>query len=135
MRRFPLTLLALSLAPLVACRGPAAVASTAIGHAVVFELNEPSAVAELHTALEELLAATPGLVEARVGPRADVAVREGLTDTSFDLLMWTHFADAEALLAYIESPRHVALVERFKPLLRRVRVFDIATGRGAQGVR
>ena len=121
----------LLLVPLLfsSCRGLGAAPPEGVAHVVLFELQDPERTGELVSALEDLVAVTPGVVDARVGPRADVNVREGLTDVDFDVLFWIHFDSPMAYDAYEISPPHVELVERFTPLLSGVRVFDAWTGK------
>ncbi len=114
---------------LAACSAAPSAGPEAVGHAVVFELTDPTRVADLDRDLEAVMRPTPGVLESHVGPRADVAVREGVTDTSFDLLLWVCFQDAAAMHSYLESPAHVAVVEQYGPSIRSVRVFDFWAGR------
>jgi len=114
---------------LPACRSAAPPPADAVGHAVVFELTDPARASVLAAELRTLLAETPGLLEGSAGTRADVAVREGVTDTRFDVLLWTHFESVAAFRTYLEAPAHVQLVERFTPELADVRVYDAWTGR------
>lgn len=121
-----LPLLAVALA---ACASPPSAGPDAVGHVVVLTLTDGAPAADLERDLEALLDATPGVLEARVGPRADIAVREGVTDTSFHVLLWVSFVDEASFQAYLVSPAHLALAERYGPHLEALRVFDAWIGR------
>jgi antibiotic biosynthesis monooxygenase (ABM) superfamily enzyme len=117
------------LATLAACAGAPRAEHDAVGHVVVLTLTDGAPAAALERDLEVLMDATPGVLESRVGPRADIAVREGITDTSFQVLLWVGFVDEASFQAYLVSPAHQALVERYRPHLEALRVFDAWIGR------
>lgn len=123
----PLALL--MLLPLGACSSAPLAGHDAVGHVVVLAGGDSELLIAIERDLEDLLQQTPGVLEAHVGPRADVAARAGVTDVDYDVLLWVIFEDEAALQAYLVSPAHVALVERTLPHLTRLTVFDAWIGR------
>ena len=127
-----LLLALLALLSQTACSSAPEAGPDAVGHAVVFSCPDRDLLLTLEQDLEDLMAITPGVLEAHVGPRADVAVREGVTDVDYDVLLWVSFVDEHALQTYLVAPEHVALVGRYLPSLTRVTVFDAWIGRAVE---
>ncbi len=125
-------LLALPLVlTLAACSGmkmrvkPAETPDPVLQHVVLVQLDDPSLAPEMLRDSREAFEAIPSLRRWDMGPRVDTG-RPGLPDwytvglvTSFDTL-----ADYRA---YLEHPRHKALVEKWKPRWKRSEIYDFGT--------
>ncbi len=99
-----------------------------VEHVVVCWLKnpgDPSAIAAL-IETSQSFQRLPGVVSIDVGPVliSDQSDRPGV-DSSFDLAVVMRFTDEGAYRAYLENPLHErAVVEKLKPLTRRVAVYD-----------
>lgn len=92
-----------------------------IKHIVSWTLTPEANAAELAADLAELANCVPGMGAFEV-----VLPQPGL-EAGFDMMLYSEFADAEALQAYIDHPPHKAFGAKLAPLRTERRAFDYDT--------
>lgn len=103
----------------------------AINHIVFFDLQEPADADELIQDCYSLLA-VPGPTSGYAGTHYDIGRSTVLRD--YDVGFFVAFDSEEDYRAYIEHPRHVALVEKWKPRWDSIRVYDIGDARSLERI-
>lgn len=100
-----------------------------INHVVFFELQDP---ADAEALIEESLklGTIPGVAACYAGRHIDTGRSTVLTD--YDVGFFVAFDSEAAYAAYVSHPDHVALVEKWRPKLRALRVYDILDEREAK---
>lgn len=106
----------------------AAPAPGRINHVVFFELEDP-ADAESLIAEALKLGAIPGVISCSAGRHIDTG--RDTVRRDYDVGFFVAFDSEQAYAAYVSHPDHVALVEKWRPRLRALRVYDILDERGA----
>lgn len=106
-----------------------ALAPGLINHVVFFELEDP---ADAEALIEESLrlGALPGVTACYAGRHIDTGRSTVLTD--YDVGFFVAFDSEEAYAQYVAHPDHVALVEKWRPRLRALRVHDVLDEREAK---
>jgi len=122
-------LLALPLVlTLAACSGmkmrvkPAEAPDPVLQHVVLVQLDDPSLAPEMLRDSREAFEAIPSLRRWDMGPRVDTG-RTGLPDW-YTVGLVTVFDSIADYQAYLEHPRHRALVEKWKPHWKRSEIYD-----------
>jgi len=119
-----LVLAASVLAGLAACasthpaRPPAA-----ISHIVLIELADPRLAGELIEDSHASLATIPSVTSFAAGRHIDTGRDTVLAD--YDVGLYVGFDSEADYAAYVEHPKHVRLVERWKPRIDAMRVYDV----------
>ena len=128
MRRFPpLAVPALALA-LCACSGmkmrvkPSGPVDQRVQHVVLVELDEPARASEMMQDMRQAFEAIPTLAGWQAGPKVDTGRPQ--VQTWYTIGLVTEFDSVDDYKAYLEHPRHKALVEKWKPHWKRSEMFD-----------
>jgi hypothetical protein len=110
-------------------RGDVAPAPGRINHVVFFELEDPTE-AEALIADSLRLGAIPGVTACYAGRHVDTGRTTVLQD--YDVGFFVAFDSEEDYASYVRRPEHVALIEKWRPRLRALRVYDILDEREAK---
>lgn len=117
--------LATAAACLTACSStPYARPVAAISHVVFVNLADPGDADELLADARAMLAPIPSVTAYSAGKHLDTGRTTVLGD--YDIGMILGFDDVDGLNAYVVHPDHVAFVNRWRPRLTGLRVYDIA---------
>ena len=100
--------------------------SPAITHLVLVQLKDPSRLAELVADCDRVLPAIEGVAGYSCGVPLDMG-RANVTG-DYDVGIYVGFRDAESYRSYVDDPRHLALVERWRDGWKGVRIFDVIEG-------
>lgn len=103
--------------------GPSPRPVAAISHVVFVNLADPADAAELLDDARVMLATIPTVTAYSAGPHIDTGRATVLSD--YDIGMILGFDDVEGLNAYVVHPDHVAFVDKWRPRLTGLRVYDI----------
>jgi hypothetical protein len=110
---------------LAACSStPAARPVAAISHVVFVDLADPADADALLADARAMLSPIPSVTAYSAGKHLDTGRPTVMGD--YDVGMILGFDDAAGLNAYVAHPDHVAFVERWRPRLTGLRVYDIA---------
>jgi hypothetical protein len=95
----------------------------AITHVVLVQLKDPSRTAEL---VDDCDRALPGIESVR-GYACGVPMETGRSNVigDYDVGIYVGFVDAAGYRAYLDDPRHLDLVERWREGWKAVRIFDV----------
>jgi len=94
-----------------------------ISHIVLISLRDPADADELLADSERILASIPGVVSFAAGPHFDTG-RDSVID-DYDIGLYIGFDSEARYLEYVEHPDHIAYVEKWRPRLESLRVYDI----------
>lgn len=100
-----------------------------INHVVFFDLKDPADAGDLIQDCYGLLD-NPIASSGYAGKHYDIGRATVLQD--YDVCFFVAFDSEEDYRAYIEHPRHVALVEKWKPRWDSIRVYDIGDARSLE---
>lgn len=100
--------------------------SPAITHLVLVQLKDPSRLAELVADCDRVLPAIEGVAGYSCGVPLDMGRSNVSGD--YDVGIYVGFRDADAYRSYVDDPRHLALVERWRDGWKGVRIFDVIEG-------
>ncbi|MBG84659.1 MAG: hypothetical protein CMJ40_08955 [Phycisphaerae bacterium] len=95
-----------------------------INHVVFFKLEAAQDVDELIRDCDQDLATIPGVTSYFCGKHGDFG-RSGVVDSNYDVGFYVGFDTDEAYNAYLEHPRHIDLVSKWKPRWEWVRIYDV----------
>ena len=95
-----------------------------ISHVVLIALNDPSQAGAAIADCDAMLANIPGVVSYAAGQHLETG--RATVDGSYDLGLYIGFDSVEAYSAYVVHPNHVGLVNKWKPSIKQMRVFDIS---------
>jgi hypothetical protein len=129
MRRVFLPILL--VAALAACSGTRMRVKAAGGpeqrvqHVVLVQLDDPARVPEMMQDMQAAFEAIPTLAAWQAGPKVDTG-RPQVQDW-YTVGIVTQFASVDDYKAYLEHPRHKALVEKWKPRWKRSEMFDFGS--------
>lgn len=113
---------------LAACSGmtmrvkPAGASDPRIQHVVLVELDDASRADEMTQDMRAAFEAIPTLAGWQAGPKVDTGRPQ--MQTWYTIGIVTEFDSVEDYKAYLEHPRHKALVEKWKPRWKRSEMFD-----------
>ena len=113
---------------LSACSGmtmrvkPAGAVEQRIQHVVLVELDDPARAPEMMQDMRVAFEAIPTLAGWQAGPKVDTGRPE--LQAWYTIGVVTEFDSVENYRAYLEHPRHKALVEKWKPRWKRSEMFD-----------
>ena len=95
----------------------------AITHVVLVQLKDPSRTAELVADCDRAL---PGIESVR-GYACGVPMETGRSNVigDYDVGIYVGFLDSAGYRAYLDDPRHLDLVERWREGWKAVRIFDV----------
>lgn len=126
---------ALAAAALGACRSTPEAASLArkadlgsapITHIVLVQLKDPTRTAELVAECDRSLPAIGGVRGYSCGTPLETG-RSNVT-ADYDVGIYVGFATDADYRAYLDDPRHQAVVDRWREAWKSVRIFDFAEG-------
>lgn len=100
--------------------------SPAITHLVLVQLKDPSRLAELVADCDRVLPAIEGVAGYSCGVPLDMGRSNVSGD--YDVGIYVGFRDADAYRGYVDDPRHLALVDRWRDGWKGVRIFDVIEG-------
>jgi len=126
-------LLTLIAAAATGCAGanarPAYVARSAhtsnLNHVVLISLADPADAEACAADCRTMLAGIESVETIWVGTPFDTG--RAAVDGDYEVGLCVGFDSAEALQAYLQDPRHLELVEIWKPRAARFRIFDVGT--------
>jgi hypothetical protein len=113
---------------LVACSGmtmrvkPADAVEQRIQHVVLVELDDPARAPEMVQDMKVAFESIPTLAGWKAGSKVDSGRSQ--VQTWYTIGVVTEFDSVEDYKAYLEHPRHMALVEKWKPRWKRSEMFD-----------
>jgi hypothetical protein len=116
---------------LTACSGmtmrvkPAGTIEQRIQHVVLVELDDPARAIEMMQDMREAFEAIPVLAAWQAGPKVDTGRPQ--VQAWYTVGIVTEFDTVEDYKAYLEHPRHKALVEKWKPRWKRSEMFDFGS--------
>jgi len=118
----------LSVLPLVAFTGCAARHAmpdrpARISHVVLISLHDPARANEAIQECDAMLASIPGVVSYAAGSHIDTG--RANVDGEYDLGLYIGFESTHDYAVYVDHPNHVALVNKWKPHIKQMRVFDL----------
>ena len=128
---YPLVLIALLLGPLNACSGmrmrvkPAGVAAPSVQHVVLVQLDDPARAEEMMRDMREAFETIPSLARWQAGPKVDTGRPQ--VQAWYTVGIVTEFDSIDDYKAYLEHPRHKALVEKWKPHWTRSEMYDFGS--------
>ncbi len=97
-----------------------------ITHVVLVQLKDPTRIEELIVDCDRALPGIPGVAAYSCGVPLDMGRTNVAKD--YDVGIYVGFADADAYRAYVDDPRHLALVEQWRDGWKAVRIFDVVAG-------
>jgi len=100
--------------------------SPAITHLVLVQLKDPSRLAELVADCDRVLPAIEGVAGYSCGVPLDMGRSNVSGD--YDVGIYVGFRDADSYRSYVDDPRHLELVERWRDGWKGVRIFDVIEG-------
>ena len=116
---------------LTACAGtrmrvkPAGVASPSVQHVVLVQLDDPARAEEMMRDMRQAFEAIPSLARWQAGPKVDTGRPQ--VQAWYTVGIVTEFDSIDDYKAYLEHPRHKALVEKWKPHWKRSEMFDFGS--------
>ncbi len=96
-----------------------------INHVVFFDLQDPADAEELIADCYDLLSFNPK--SGYAGRHYDIGRSSVISD--YDVGFFVAFNSEEEYRAYIEHPKHIALVEKWKSQWDSIRVYDVGDDR------
>lgn len=120
-----LTAIAAAVAMLAGgCATPSAPSRPAlISHVVLIKLKNPAEAPELIADSDAKLAKIPGVVSYVSGPPLDTG--RSNVDGQYDVGLYIGFDSTDAYKRYVDDPRHVEAITKWKPRWESIRIFDI----------
>lgn len=94
-----------------------------ISHVVFIEVHDKADIPMLLAESDAALASIPGVVSYAAGEHLETGRPTVLHD--YDLGLYIGFDSESAYAEYVSHPAHVGFVERWKPRLKALRVYDI----------
>lgn len=94
-----------------------------INHFVVFNLHDPAQTDELIHDCDTLLGTIPGVVSYFAGRHHDVG--RGTVFGDYDVGFFVGFNSDEDYEIYVDHPNHIAVVEKWRPRMEWMRVYDV----------
>lgn len=97
-----------------------------ITHVVLVQLKDPTRIAELIADCDRALPGIEGVAGYSCGVPLDMG-RSNVTK-DYDVGIYVGFATPESYRAYVDHPRHLSLVERWRDGWKAVRIYDVVAG-------
>lgn len=94
-----------------------------ISHIVFVKLNDPADAREILADAERLVAPIPGVASFAAGQHLDTGRQTIIAD--YDLGMYIGFETEAEYASYVTHPDHIAFVEKWRPRLAWLRIYDI----------
>lgn len=94
-----------------------------INHVVFFKLTDSAETDALLADCDQLLAPIPVVRSYFSGRHIDTG--RPSVESNYDAAVYLGFDSEQDYAAYVEHPSHVALVERWRPRLQWLRVYDV----------
>ncbi len=98
-----------------------------ISHIVLVRMQDPSKVDQLIAESVRDLGAIPAVTTLAVGRHLETGRENIIRD--YDVALYVGFRDTNGYTAYVDDPRHVAFVERWKPYISSLDVRDFTDDR------
>ncbi len=95
-----------------------------INHFVEFKLSDPAGADELIADCDRYLGRIPGVVSYFAGKPHDIG-RGDRVYSDYHVGFFVGFDSDEDYRVYIDHPHHLMVVEKWRPRLERLRVFDV----------
>lgn len=95
-----------------------------VSHIVLFKLKDPAQASALIADCDQMLGPIPGVAGMHAGRHLDTG-RGPMVMSDYDVGLWIAFDSEASLRAYDTNPNHKALVEKWRPQLVSIRVYDI----------
>jgi hypothetical protein len=96
-----------------------------LNHVVLISLADPADAEACAADCRNMLAGIDAVETIWVGTPFDTG--RAAFDGEYEVGLCVGFRDAEGLQAYLQDPRHLELVEIWKPRAARFRIFDVGT--------
>ncbi|MCA9311488.1 MAG: Dabb family protein [Phycisphaerales bacterium] len=112
------------------CRAGGAEVSTsvsrpaAVSHVVFFKLRDPADGADLLADCDRRLPVIDGVVSYVSGHHLDTG--RSTVESGYDAALYIGFDDVDSYRAYVDDPRHVAMVRDWRDRLEWYQVFDFS---------
>lgn len=94
-----------------------------ISHVVFLKLADPTDYEEILADCERMLAPIPGVAAFAAGAHLDTGRPAALAD--YDLGLYIGFDTEAHYASYVTHPDHVAVLEKWRPRLEWLRIYDI----------
>ncbi len=94
-----------------------------ISHVVLVTLRDPSDRAALLADSESMLASIPGVVSFAAGEHLDTGRSNIIAD--YDIGLYIGFDSEAGYAGYVTHPAHVAYLEKWRPRVASLRIYDI----------
>lgn len=94
-----------------------------INHVVFFKLQESRDAEDLIRECDRDLASIPGVSSYFCGRHGDFG--RSIVDSNYDVGFYVGFDTDEAYEAYLEHPKHVDLVDKWKSRWEWIRIYDV----------
>jgi hypothetical protein len=94
-----------------------------ISHVVLVSLHDPADRASLLADSESMLASIPGVVSFAAGEHLDTGRSNIIAD--YDIGLYIGFDSEARYAAYVTHPAHVAYLEKWRPRVASLRIYDI----------
>ncbi len=96
-----------------------------LNHVVLISLTDPADAAACEADCREMLGAIEVVETIWVGTPVDTG--RAAVDDDYQVGLCVGFETVDDLQAYLQDPRHLELVEVWKPRAARFRIFDVGT--------
>jgi len=93
-----------------------------VQHVVLVELDDPARASEMIEDMRQAFEAVPTLAGWQAGPKVETGRPQ--VQVWYTVGIVTEFVSVDDYKAYLEHPRHKALVEKWKPHWKRSEMFD-----------
>lgn len=94
-----------------------------INHVVFFKLEAAQDIDELIRDCDNDLGSIPGVTAYFCGKHGEFG--RPMVDSDYDVGFYVGFDSDEAYSAYLEHPKHVEIVEKWKPRWKWIRIYDV----------
>ena len=94
-----------------------------INHVVLFKLDDPADITELHRDCDHFLKQIPSVEAYACGGHHDTG--RATVDDAYDLGLYVSFKDDQGYQAYLGNSDHIAFVEKWKTRWTDITIYDI----------
>jgi hypothetical protein len=99
-----------------------------INHVVFISLHDNADVDELIADCDAMLTTIPGVASYGAGTHLDTG--RSAVDGNYDVGLFIGFNSRDDYAVYVDHPNHIALVTKWKPGIKQMRIFDINDDEG-----